>query len=29
MLEEQGFIDINVKKDLSGLDRVVYGKRPF
>jgi len=25
LMEEEGYVDINVKKDLAGLDRVVYG----
>ena len=26
LMKEQGFEDIDVKKDLAGLDRVVYGR---
>jgi release factor glutamine methyltransferase len=28
MLDKAGFIDINVKKDLSEHDRVVYARKP-
>lgn len=28
ILQEAGYVDVTIKKDLSGLDRVVFGKRP-